>query len=92
MRTITYHKTHSFRDSKGDKTTFVLQLYSIGIYGIINNNPALQFSLEPKDLAKMERKLKKAEAEGEITELVFGEEIIVSDETGFWKEIENIEG
>lgn len=87
-KTITYHKSHSYVNEKGVKISVITQLYQIGIYGIINGNPSLQFTSNPKDLAKLEKKLKKEQEEGKITDLQFGLPITVTNESRFWKEVE----
>ena len=86
-KSVTYHKSHTFTDSEGIKNTFQTELYSVGIYCIINNDPKQQLSLEPKNLFDIEKKLIELENEEKISDLVFGEEITVSDETGLWKEV-----
>jgi hypothetical protein len=63
-------------------------LYKIGVYGIVNNDPSMQFNLKPQDIVKLEKHLHKDLMDGVIRDLVFGREIVVSDETGFWKEVE----
>ena len=88
MKTFTYHKSHSFYDVKLKRpTTFTTQLYSLGIYGIINNNPALQFNYKPNDIVKGEKQLKKLQANGGIRDLVFGAAITIAEVDGFWKQV-----
>lgn len=87
MKKWTYHRTHSFVENK-ERFIFDTQLYKTGIYAIINNDPALQFNLTPKDIVKVEKKLRKEEKEGKIKELSFGLPItVIEDEQGFYKEI-----
>ena len=83
----TYHKFHSFVNGEGETISCQTQLYQIGIYGIINNNPSLQFGGLPKHLVKIEKYLKKKFDNGEISYLKLIGEITVSDESGFWEEI-----
>lgn len=81
--TITYHKSHSFT-KKGIKYFFQTELYKIGVYGILNNNPNNQGSYNPMDILKIEKKLLK---DNTISNLKFGESITVTDKSGFWEEI-----
>lgn len=85
----TYHTSHSFVTREKKKVSLVTQLYSIGVYAIINNDASLQFNWEPKDLVKTEKNLRKQEKAGEITDLQFGIEITVSDVTGFFEKVES---
>lgn len=39
----------------------VTQLYQVGVYGIINNDPKLQNTYHPKDLENMYKKFKNRE-------------------------------
>jgi hypothetical protein len=82
-----YHVTHSFKD-KGKETKGITQLYQIGVYMIVDNNPRLQFNITPNQMVSMERRLKKAFKEGEITDLEFGREItVIENEEGFYEEL-----
>ena len=85
LKIYTYHVSHCFveRDKKMEMMT---QLYQIGVYAIVNNNPALQLSLLPKDVVNIEKELKKGIASGKISDLIFGREISVYEENGMWKE------
>jgi len=83
----TYHQFHSYTTKEGEKVSFVTQLYKVGIHGIVNNNPVLQGNYNPGQLVTLEKKLHKQQAKGEITDLVFGAKITVSDETGLLEEI-----
>lgn len=84
-----YHTLHSFvHIPTNTKTTFATQLYKIGVYSIVNNDPAMQFNLKPQDIVKVEKKLNKDLEEGVIKDLEFGREITVSDETGFYEEMD----
>lgn len=87
MAKYTYHTSHSYKDGDGNQVTFQTQLYQVGVYAIVNDDPAMQLNLTPGVIVSMEKKLKKQERNGKITDLVFGSEITVSDETGFWEEI-----
>lgn len=85
-----YHTSHSYKDvATGLTSQLTTQLYQIGVYGIINNNPSLQFSTSPSKLMSTETKLKKAESKGEITDLKFGRLIEVQEVDGLWKEVIN---
>jgi hypothetical protein len=84
-----YHTTHSYTLIKGDKKMcFITQLYKIGVYGILNSDPAMQVSFTPSNMVKIEKTLHKDLCEGVIKDLEFGREIVVSDETGFYEEVE----
>lgn len=84
-----YHTSHSFvHIPTGTETSFVSQLYKVGVYGIVDNDPSLQFNLKPQDIVKLEKKLHKDLVDGVIRDLVFGREITVSDETGFYEEVD----
>ena len=82
---VTYHKQHRYTDPEGKQVELNTQLYKIGVYGIINADPALQFNLEPSQLAELEEKLIKDEESGEIKDLELNYEVTVDDSTGFWK-------
>lgn len=74
----------------GKHQSFVTQLYQVGVYCIVNNDPAQQCSLTPKDMAKFARGLRKDQESGKITDLQFGREIIVSTDTGgLWYEVKD---
>jgi hypothetical protein len=88
LKTFTYHKTHSFVDTKtGITMTFATQLYQIGVYGILNNNSNLQSCYEPKQIVKAEKNFIKLQKDGLIKDLVFGTPITVAEVDGFWKEV-----
>ena len=70
------------------KQSLQTQLYQIGVYGIWNNNSSEQGSYTPNQLVSLVRKLRKAEEKGEIKDLELGREITVSDETGFFVEVD----
>lgn len=84
----TYHKSHSYKTAKGEEVSFQTQLYKVGVYGIVNGDPAMQVSITPSALVKLERKLNKQLKAGTITDLVFRERITVSSDTGFYEEVE----
>lgn len=86
---VTYNTYHSFKDKDGKKRTMTSQLYQVGIYVIFDNDSTLQGSLTPQKIRKFQNKLRKDEKAGLISELCFGPEITVSDDSGFWKEIVN---
>jgi len=84
-----YHTSFRFTDSKdGSKHSFQTQLYKVGVYGIWNNDAGAQSGYVPSALVRMEKQLKKLQDEGKIKDLEFGREIVVSEETGFWEEVE----
>jgi hypothetical protein len=92
---ITYHKTHSYKfideESNQEMTiNFITQLYQIGVYFIINNDPLQQGGIKPNEFKRIEKSLKKQEENGEITDLVFGSPItVIEDDDGLWKEVTN---
>jgi hypothetical protein len=87
-RNYTYHTHHSFTVVKdGSKVTCTTQLYQVGVYGIVNNDSSMQFNWTPSYLVKLEKRLKKDEADGKITDLVLSNQITVNDESGLWKEV-----
>lgn len=83
----TYHKTHSYISKQGLRVTFISQLYDIGIYFIINNDPQTQRVISPNGLEKIEKRLKKEEEKGEIKDLELKLPITVTNESGLWKEV-----
>lgn len=85
----TYHMTHSFKDKDGKQVEFVSQLYQVGVYAIINNDPAMQLNITPSAIVKIEQKLLRQQKNGEITDLVFGSKITVSDVTGLFEEVKS---
>lgn len=88
MAKITYHKSHSFVNAESNESfSFVTQLYKIGVYGIINGNPAMQANFTPQNIKRMEKSLVKLQTEGKIKDLVLGVLITVSDVSGFWEEV-----
>lgn len=87
---VTYHQSHSYKDKEGVKHQLITQLYKVGIYAIMDNNPAMQFNLTPKELVKIEGKLRKDEEQGLISELQFGAEITVTDQNGVWEDTTDV--
>ena len=81
---VTYHKSHSYK-TPGESVSLITQQYKTGVYAIINSDPSLQFNLEPQDLAGTEKKLKRDSKAGKISDLIFGEKITVSDDSGLWE-------
>jgi len=87
----TYHRSHSFINSKGKTTSMITQLYQIGVYAIIDGNPALQFSFTPSDIVRIEKQLKKDLSNNEISSLEFGLPITVTkNEDGLFEEVKNV--
>jgi len=84
---ITYHKSHTFITNDGIEHTFITQLYSIGVYGILDNNSSMQGSFTPQAIKKMEKNLKKQKELGKIKDFTLGVPITVTDASGFWEEI-----
>ena len=70
------------------KTECITQLYQIGVYAILNGKSELQFNWSPNILVKIEKHLKKQAESGEISDLVFGREIVVViNDDGCFEEI-----
>ena len=66
------------------------QLYKIGVYVILDDNPSMQFGLTPARIMGVEKKLKKDEIAGKITNLVFSSPIkVTTDDDGFFIQIED---
>lgn len=86
---VTYHRSYKY--IKNDKSVVLLtQLYKIGVYCIVNDDPNMQFGCKPAHLVNLEKKFKLAEKKGEITNLEFGIPITVTDKSGFWEEVKDI--
>lgn len=85
----TYHVSHEYIEaSTGKKFSFISQMYLIGIYGIINNDPAMQGTFTPQKIRRMEKMLKKTEKDGDISDLTFGKEITVTlNNEGYYEEV-----
>lgn len=84
---ITYHRSHSFKDTEGVSHSFLTQLYDIGVYGIFDGNPSMQGKFSPAQIVKIEKRISKLAEEGEITDLQFGSLITVQEIDGAWKEV-----
>lgn len=90
---ITYHKSHSFIDLEGASHTFATQLYQIGVYGILDNDPTMQGNFQPSDIKKIEQGLPKQIKNKEIKSFELGIPITVQkNETGLWEEIDEKTG
>jgi hypothetical protein len=86
VKIYTYHTSHSFVE-KDKKMDMLTQLYKVGVYAIVNSDPALQLNLTPKDMVSIERRLNKGVILNEISDLKFGRAISVyENEEGFWTE------
>lgn len=84
----TYHESHKYKDSKTNKEfQMITQLYKVGVYTIVNGDPAWQTSMTPNQIVKIEKHLKKMEEKGDIKDLEFGISITVSDDSGFYEEV-----
>ena len=86
MATITYHRSHKFTDKNGKEHVFITQLYKVGVYGILDNNSALQGNFTPQNIVKMEKKLEKNKKSGDILDYELLLPITVTDTTGLWQE------
>jgi len=84
---ITYHKSHSFKDTEGVSHSFLTELYKIGVYGILDGDPSMQGGYSPTQIVKIEKGLSKLAKKGKITDLQFGNPITVQKIDGLWKEI-----
>lgn len=82
-----YHTSVSYTDKKGVEHKRLSQLYEIGVYVIIDNNPALQFNTTPSTMMKSEKRIKKDIESGEVTNVVWGKEIQVHEVNGLWEEV-----
>lgn len=83
-----YHKYHTFINCDNEKEyKFTTQLYKVGVYGILNNDPAVQVNITPRQMVKLEKSLKKKETEGEIKQLEFGTPITVIENDGLYEEV-----
>lgn len=87
MAIVKYHKSHSFVDLEGKTNNFFTQLYNIGVYGILNNDPSTQGNWSPQEIRKMEKELVKAKEKEQIKDFELGIPITVTDESGLWVEI-----
>ena len=74
-------------DCGKSKDAKITQLYKVGVYGIMNNNPAQQFNATPMQLKASEKKLAKALAKGDLESLELLMPITVTDESGFWEQV-----
>lgn len=84
----TYHKYHEYVDiESNEKVTCLTQQYYVGVYGIINNDPGLQFSWTPQNMVSTEKKLKKSEKDGKIRDLKFDFPITVQLIDNLWETI-----
>lgn len=81
-----YYTSASFT-FKGKKQNFLTQLYQIGVYCIWNGNSADQGGYTPAQMQKLCKAIQKDADAGNITDLEFGREIIVTTVDGFFKEI-----
>ncbi|KAA6302822.1 MAG: hypothetical protein EZS26_000992 [Candidatus Ordinivivax streblomastigis] len=84
-KTYTYPVSATWTENDVEKS-YVTQLYQIGVYVIFNNNPAMQGNMPPSGMVKLAKALNKSEVSGEITSLIWGRKINVSDNNGFWEE------
>jgi len=88
-----YSPFHSFNIIEEDlviSNNMASQQYQTGTYVIINNDPAMQFSVDPATMMKAEKKLKADMISGKITDLVLSSPIRVTlDENGFYIQLED---
>jgi hypothetical protein len=79
-----YSAFHSFK-LNGKESSMTSQIYSIGLYVIYDNNSTQQGGHEtPQPIVNLQKKLRKAEKAGEITDLHFSPPIkVTTDDDGF---------
>jgi hypothetical protein len=85
-----YFVSAIWTDKKLGDMSYQTQLYMIGIYLAINakNDMITQRTPSPYQMMRFCKELKKQEELGDITNLEFGREIIVTkDEDGLFKEV-----
>lgn len=83
-----YHVSYSYFDIKLNKSIVILtQLYIIGIYIIINNNPSEQYNLSPKNLVKIDKDINNKEEKNLIKNLIKGRKINVIETNNGYEEI-----
>lgn len=83
----TYHKTIKVINNDDTTETLTTQLYNIGVYCIVNNDPRLQFTSSPPKLVKQEKELKKKVESKQIKSFELISPITVTkDDTG-WIEV-----
>ena len=87
MSKITYHRSVKFTPVDGPEQHLVTQLYKVGVYGIVNNDPAQQGNFTPGQLKAMEKKLLKAHDKGDVKSIELTLPITVTDKSGFWEEV-----
>ena len=78
---ITYHSSETIENPKeGSVSTIRTQFYSIGLYVIINNDPAMQYNVPYLAFSKEQKKrIKQYEKDG----------LKVIKEDGLYKEVDN---
>ncbi len=89
MAEVTYHKWHKVITNNNVEIKLQTQLYQIGVYTIINNNPSMQGNYSPNQLKKLEKKLQKQVDKGELKSLELGDPITVTNKSGFWEKKED---
>lgn len=83
----TYHKQHSFITPEGNKISMNSELYQVGVYCIINGDPAMQSCLTPRDMQQIEKRLQKEQSKGQINNLKFASPVTVVEENGLWVQV-----
>ena len=84
-----YHKSAIITLLNGNKESYVTELYQTGIYVILNDSPASQFSTTPKELEKLCKSIKKDLNEKKILNVEWGPEITVERLDSLYKEVIN---
>lgn len=86
MKSKVYHYpcSISYLTKEGQEVNIHTQLYALGLYVIINNDPAKTFST-PQSMEKQKKKLIEAEKEGLIRDLRFGPEYSAVKIDNFWQ-------
>jgi hypothetical protein len=89
-KSFTYPVTATWKENDIERN-YATQLYQTGVYIIFNNNSASQGNMTPQKMVSLAKRLKKDAKDSKITDLSFGSEITVSDETGFWEKAQSKE-
>lgn len=82
----TYNISGTFT-KEGKEYDFLTQLYMVGVYMILNSDSSLQFNMEPKDMKKFIKDLKKDFKDGKIENLQLGREITIIEKDGLYEKV-----
>lgn len=78
-----FHTQVRFKSPSGD-FQITMQVYQVGVYAIINNDPGQQITLHPDACAKAERKIKRDFDNGKISDLTMTNKVTVREVNGLW--------